>query len=118
MRALVSFLRCMQVERPITCGDGKSSERRRAQTADPREGQMSASISYQGNGVVLQRIYGEFSEMPGLHLTCKQAQRLWGLDEQTCKELLDSLVDAKYLCRRRHGSYTRMYDGPMPRPQL
>jgi hypothetical protein len=30
---------------------------------------------------LIQRVYGEFLEMPGLRLTCQQAQRLWGLDE-------------------------------------
>ena len=29
---------------------------------------------------MLQRIQGEFVEMPGLRLTAAQAQRLWGLD--------------------------------------
>ena len=37
---------------------------------------------------VLQRIQGEFSEMPGLRLTPPQAQRLWGLDRATCEELV------------------------------
>ena len=46
---------------------------------------------------MLQRVCGEFLEMPGLRLTCKQAQRLWGLDEPTCRELLEYLVDAKFL---------------------
>jgi hypothetical protein len=27
---------------------------------------------------LLHRVYGEFLEMPGLRLTCQQAQRLWG----------------------------------------
>jgi hypothetical protein len=60
---------------------------------------------------VLQRVYGEFLEMPGLRLTCQQAQRLWGLDESTCVQLLEYLVDAKFLCRPGHGMYTRVTDG-------
>ena len=52
---------------------------------------------------LLRRVYGEFLEMPGLRLTCQQAQRLWALDERTCAELLEFLVDAKFLCRPRHG---------------
>lgn len=70
--------------------------------------------------LLLQRVYSEFLEMPGLHLTCKQAQRLWGLDEQTCLELLEFLVDAKFLCRPGHGTYTRLNDGHVvcPRPQM
>ncbi|MGE5243760.1 MAG: sigma 54-interacting transcriptional regulator [Betaproteobacteria bacterium] len=48
---------------------------------------------------LLDRIYIEFLEMPGLHLTRRQAQRLWGLDEQTCLQVLDYLVETKFLCR-------------------
>jgi hypothetical protein len=68
---------------------------------------------------LLQRVYSEFLEMPGLRLTCPQAQRLWGLDRGTCLELLEFLVDAKFLCRPGHGMYTRLTDGHAhPRPRL
>ena len=59
---------------------------------------------------LLQRVCGEFLEMPGLRLTPQQAQRLWGLDEHTCLALLEHLVDAKFLCRPRHGMFTRLTD--------
>jgi hypothetical protein len=68
--------------------------------------------------VILQRVYGEFLEMPGLRLTCEQAQRLWNLDQQTCRELLDFLVGAKFLCRRGQGAYSRTTDGFTESPQL
>ena len=67
--------------------------------------------------VILQRIYGEFLEMPGMRLTLSQAQRLWGLDERTCRQLLGYLVDTKFLCRSAHGNYGRSSDGPMPVPR-
>ena len=60
---------------------------------------------------MLQRACGEFLEMPGLRLTCLQAQRLWGLDEPTCRELLEFLVDAKFLRRSSGGMYARTSDG-------
>jgi hypothetical protein len=60
---------------------------------------------------LLQRVYGEFREMPGLRLTCRQAQRLWGLDEPACLQLLEFLVEAKFLCRPGHGMYTRVTEG-------
>jgi hypothetical protein len=60
---------------------------------------------------LLQRVYGEFLEMPGLRLTCQQAQRLLGLDESACVALLELLVDARFLCRSGHGMYTRASDG-------
>ena len=61
---------------------------------------------------VLQRIQGEFVEMPGLCLTAAQAQRLWNLDRDFCEKLLDALVDAKFLVQRRDGSFSRVDGGP------
>ena len=55
----------------------------------------------------LQIIRGEFIEIPGLHLTRPQVQRLWGLDADTCDELLDALVDARFLRRTHAGQYVR-----------
>lgn len=56
---------------------------------------------------VLQRVQGEFMEMPGLRLTSAQAQRLWGLDRNACDALLGALVDAKFLFRTRDGAFVR-----------
>ena len=61
---------------------------------------------------VLQRIQGEFVEMPGLRLTAAQAQRLWGLDKNVCEQLLTVLVDAKFLSQTRDGSFIRTDGGP------
>ena len=68
---------------------------------------------------VLRRIRSEYLEMPGLRLTRRQAQRLWGLDEHTCAQLLDSLIEAKFLCRTEAhllnrsggGMYARLTEG-------
>jgi hypothetical protein len=46
---------------------------------------------------VVDRIRGEFNEMPGLRLTPKQAARLWGLDPTACDEVLDRLVATSFL---------------------
>jgi hypothetical protein len=62
---------------------------------------------------VLQRIQGEFVEMPGLRLTVAQAQRLWGLERDICDLLLGTLVDAKFLARTRDGAFVRM-EGARP----
>jgi hypothetical protein len=56
---------------------------------------------------VLQRVQGEYNEMPGLRLTTAQAQRLWGLDRAACDALLGALVDAKFLFRTRDGAFVR-----------
>ena len=62
---------------------------------------------------VLQRIQGEFVEMPGLRLTPVQAQRLWGLERDVCDALLGALVDAKFLAQTRDGAFVRL-DGARP----
>jgi len=62
---------------------------------------------------VLQRIQGEFVEMPGLRLTPTQAQRLWGLERDICDALLGALVDAKFLAMTRDGAFVRL-DGARP----
>jgi hypothetical protein len=68
---------------------------------------------------MLHRVCCEFLEMPGLQLTRRQAQRLWGLEEGVCVQLLEWLVEARFLCRRARDSYARLTDGPvaLPRPR-
>jgi hypothetical protein len=56
---------------------------------------------------ILQRIQGEFLEMPGLRLTAAQAQRLWSLDREMGLSLLAALVDAKFLRQTRDGAYIK-----------
>jgi hypothetical protein len=63
---------------------------------------------------VLQRIQGEYVEMPGLRLTAAQAQRLWGLDRSVCEQLLNALVNANFLSQTRDGSFVRT-DGVLRR---
>jgi hypothetical protein len=70
------------------------------------------------NELMLQRVCNEFLEMPGLRLTCQQAQRLWGLDERSCLDLLEFLVDEKFLCGPRHDAYSRVSDGHTELPRL
>jgi hypothetical protein len=68
---------------------------------------------------LLRRVCSEFMEMPGLRITGKQAQRLWGLDEHTCLHILETLVEAKFLWRTGYGMYARLTDGQAyPRPLM
>jgi Fic family protein len=48
---------------------------------------------------IVQRIRGEYLEMPGLRLTVRQATRFWGLDEHTCVRSLEYLVRVGFLAR-------------------
>jgi hypothetical protein len=56
---------------------------------------------------LLTRIIGEYREMPGLNLTASQAQRLWRLDESTCRSTLDLLVARGFLSRTNRGQYAK-----------
>ena len=55
----------------------------------------------------LQLMRSEYAEMPGLHLTARQAQRLWGLDAPRCQALLDALESQCYLKRIGNQVYVR-----------
>lgn len=55
----------------------------------------------------LRIIRAEYNEIPGLHLTTKQAQRLWNLDPTTCDALLNALIGVKFLRRTDKGGYVR-----------
>ena len=46
---------------------------------------------------LIERILGEYREMPGLALSVDQAQRLWGCDAVTCRRIADVLVERRVL---------------------
>ncbi len=58
-------------------------------------------------GELLDRIQGEFLELPGLRLTESQARRLWDLDWTTCDALLEALVDVRFLQRAPDGTFVK-----------
>ena len=72
---------------------------------------MAATTTTKSNPVpdaLFRRVQGEFLEMPGLCLTQLQACRLWGLDRETCGQLLTRLVDARFLTRTRDGAFVQL----------
>jgi hypothetical protein len=56
---------------------------------------------------ILYRIREEFREMPGLRLTPAQATRLWGLEHDACREVIEVLVEAEFLRWTASGAVTR-----------
>ena len=54
---------------------------------------------------VLQRVRGEYREMPGLRLTVSQACWLWQVDVPTCEMLLEELVREGFLYKTDNGAY-------------
>lgn len=56
---------------------------------------------------LIERILGEYREMPGLALTMSQAQKLWGCDAPTCRCVMQRLVDQRTLRWSRHDRLVR-----------
>ena len=56
---------------------------------------------------IAQRVRAEYLEMPGLNVTREQARCLWGLDPETCDQLLAYLVESGFLVCTRHDTYMR-----------
>ena len=54
-----------------------------------------------------ERIRAEFEEMPGMTLTMRQASRLFGLEHDVCRTIVDRLVGSAYLRWTRAGAMTR-----------
>ena len=57
---------------------------------------------------LLDRIRGEFREMPGLRLTVPQAERLWQLGHDDCETALDALVQEGFLGITEDGTYVAL----------
>lgn len=56
---------------------------------------------------LLERVLGEYREMPGLALTIEQARGLWGCDVITCRRIAELLVDRHVLRWSREGRLVR-----------
>jgi hypothetical protein len=54
---------------------------------------------------ILNRLRGEFREMPGMRLKLEQVQRLCGIEPPLCKLALETLVEAKFLRLGSDGAY-------------
>jgi len=55
----------------------------------------------------IQVVRGEYLEVPGLLLTRVQMERLWGLEAVSCDQILDALIEARFLIRTREGGFLR-----------
>jgi hypothetical protein len=56
---------------------------------------------------VLRRVRAEFFEMPGLRLTPAQATRLWGLETDACRKVINALIETSFLRWTPAGAVTR-----------
>jgi hypothetical protein len=57
---------------------------------------------------LVHRVKNEFNEMPGLQLTLPQAARLWGLDHEVSRLVIDALVEGSFLRWTPRGTVVRV----------
>jgi hypothetical protein len=60
-----------------------------------------------GFATLLERARAEFMEMPGLTLTYDQAVRLWGCHPVVCRQVLETLVETRFLVLTRRLAFAR-----------
>jgi len=73
----------------------------------PRGRMDPASTRAEDLGRLVERVRGEFNEMPGMQLTEAQAARLWGLEPTACHGVVELLVGAAFLRRTPNGRIVR-----------
>lgn len=86
------------------------SVHQQSQANSPADAQLTAARMTVTDWLHLIR--AEYFESPGLQLTKKQAERLWGLDSVTCETLLGALIDSGFLKQTHTGRYVRADLGP------
>lgn len=55
----------------------------------------------------LRLVKSEYAEMPGLHLSKRQAQRMWNLDARSTDMIFSALEAANFLRRMPNDIYIR-----------
>ena len=65
--------------------------------------------------LVTKRVRAEFEEMPGMTLTMPQASRLFGIEREICKNVVERLVTSSYLKWTDSGGFTRASRSPVRR---
>lgn len=70
------------------------------------------TASKEGNAMhvsaLVDRVRGEFNEMPGLQLTIPQAARLLGIEPEACRSVIDQLVASEFLRKTPAGTIVRV----------
>lgn len=59
----------------------------------------------------LRLVRAEYEELPDLHLTRAEVERLWGLDPPTAEAILSTLVSAGVLRQTSRGGYVKSTAG-------
>ena len=95
-------------EPPVHFGDLNCQDMKENMLTETIERQGNQRTSTAGMSALLVRVQSEYLEMPGLKLTEAQAGRLWGLEGDTCRAVLATLVRRGFLRRATNGAYVRI----------
>ena len=66
---------------------------------------MQQSVEKAGDWIRV--VQSEYAEMPGLHLSKRQAQRMWNLDARCADEIFKRLEASRFLRRMPNDVYVR-----------
>jgi hypothetical protein len=69
--------------------------------------QQPASIEMNDLYDWVELVRSEYAEMPGLHLSKRQAKRLWNLDDRRTELIFDTLESSHFLRRTENDTYIR-----------
>ena len=58
--------------------------------------------------------YGKLVDWLSRRLKAEQVQRLCGIERTMCLDVLETLVNAKFLCMKADGQYARLTQGRVP----
>ncbi len=72
---------------------------------------LGRGTAFAARGDLLDRIRGEYREMPGMQLTTLQAGRLFGLDGGFCEAVLAQLRREGFLYRTQKGLFAMVKAG-------
>jgi hypothetical protein len=106
VRALdkIVFVCSDEIQNTVQSWEGASM----LQLAKPTPSELAIKVD--PKAMIVDRVRGEFREMPGLTLTLAQACRLWSLDAASCTEVLGQLVESGFLSRKADGLFCRASD--------
>ena len=81
------------------------AETRPALSAAP--GEHCGGVPGSTSARLILRIRAEFEECLGISVTVEEGARFWGLDRETCAQVLAALVASGFLCRTADGRYRK-----------
>jgi hypothetical protein len=95
---LISGAQPRALDRPVDCEGPDEHRMPRRECRTVKDGLIK----------LVQRIGGEFDEAAGLRVSIGEAARFFGLDVETCEQVLTTLFQAGFLAKDDDGRYRRL----------